>query len=236
MKHGGFWHGQVAPIRNRLLSGFLVIVPIAVTLFVLNLAFRATVGTVATAIDAFLNGFPRTVVYILSVGILFGVLYFAGLLASFVIGRKAIAMGERLVEMIPVAKTVYSASKQVIQLISRDTEETPRTTALVDFPAPGIKAFGFVTGRIRMPDGRMWIKVFIPTTPNPTTGFLQIVPEERCTLLDMSTEDTFGVIMSAGVLAPPDLTPHILSHAPTPPADDAPRDDGPAPDMELLNP
>ena len=152
------------------------------------------------------------------------------------IGRKAIAMGERLVEMIPVAKTVYSASKQVIQLISRDTEETPRTTALVDFPAPGIKAFGFVTGRIRMPDGRLWIKVFIPTTPNPTTGFLQIVPEERCTLLDMSTEDTFGVIMSAGVLAPPDLTPHILSHAPTPPADDAPRDDGPAPDMELLNP
>lgn len=236
MKHGGFWQGQIAPIRNRLLSGFLVIVPIAVTVFVLGIAFKATVGTVATAIDAFLNGFPRTVVYILSVGILFGVLYTAGLLASFVIGRKAIAMGERLVEMIPVVKTVYSASKQVIHLLNRDAAETPRATALVDFPAPGIKAFGFVTGRIRMPDGRLWIKVFIPTTPNPTTGFLQIVPEERCMLLDLSTEDAFGVIMSAGVLAPLDLTPHILPHAPTPPADDAPPDDGPTPDMELLNP
>lgn len=189
-------------VRNRLLSGLLVLIPLGISLFVLSLFLKATAGILMPLMTMLLGDLPKGVVFLLSVVVVFGVLYLAGMLASFVVGRKLIGVGERLVDQIPIVKTIYSVSKQVIQLFQTPSSGARRQVALVDFPAPGLKAISFVTGIITLPDGTVCYKVFIPTTPNPTTGFLQMVPVATAQLLDLSVEDAITLIMSGGVLAP----------------------------------
>jgi len=192
-------------IARRLISGIAVLIPLGITLFALSIIFKATVGVSASFLGLFLGDLPRNVVLILSVLLSVGVVYIAGLLASHVVGRKAIALGEVLVAQIPVVKTIYSASKQVIEMFQADPDSQSRKVVLVEFPTPGLKAFGFLTGRITMPDATECYKIFIPTAPNPTSGYFQLVPISRCEVLDMSSEEALRIIISVGILAPPYL-------------------------------
>lgn len=125
--------------------------------------------------------------------------------ASHVVGRKVIALGEVLVAQIPVVKTIYATSKQIIELFQGRSETQSQKVVLVEFPTPGLKAFGFLTGHITMPDATECYKVFIPTAPNPTSGYFQLVPVDRCEILDMSSEQALRLIISVGILAPPNL-------------------------------
>jgi uncharacterized membrane protein len=192
-------------VARRLISGLLVLIPLGITLFVLSLFFRATVGVSASLLGVFLGDLPESAVVLLAVALNIGVVYVAGVLASHVIGRKIIALGETVVAQIPVVKTIYATSKQVLELFQGRPDTEDQKVVLVEFPMAGLKAFGFLTGRIATPDGEECFKVFIPTTPNPTTGYFQLVPVARCQVLDMTTEEALRLIMSAGFLAPPDL-------------------------------
>lgn len=189
-------------VRGRLISGLLILVPLGITLFVLSFIFNITVGVLVPVLHALLPDLPPLVASALSLGILLAVLYLAGSLASLVLGRKIIAFGERIVEQIPVVKSIYSSSKQVIQLFMHRPEASMRRVVLIDFPSPGLKAFGFVTGEIMLPDGTPCYKVFIPTTPNPTTGFLQLSPIASTPVLAITPEEAIRLIMSGGLLAP----------------------------------
>lgn len=193
-------------VVQRLASGLLVLVPLVITLSVLGLLFRATVGALASFLGFFLGELPAGTVLLLASLVSVALVYLAGTLASHVVGRRAIAAGERLLAHIPVVKTIYAAASQVIELVKGNPDTVKQTVLLVEFPAPGMKAFGFMTGRITTPDGTECYTVFIPTTPNPTTGFLQIVPVARAEALDISMEEAFRLVMSAGFLAPPSLT------------------------------
>ncbi len=191
--------------RTRMISGLLVLVPLVVTYFVLQFLYKMSVGTLLpllNKVDLQLPEYAKPPVALL---VVFVAIYVAGLLAGNYVGRKVIALGEAILRRIPVVKTVYSASKQVVDTFSIKDKQGFKRVALVEYPRPGIYALGFVTGEIRLPDGRNCYIVFIPTSPNPTSGFLEAVPMSQAELLDLSIEETLRVVMSAGILSPESL-------------------------------
>ena len=208
-------HTPIQAARNRFISGILVLVPLTITLFVFSVVFNVTVGLIQPLTRLILDDRPPIVTSLVSVLLVLTIIYFAGSLASHVVGRRLIAMGEKIVEQIPIVTTIYSSSKKVIELLGTQVSPEGRQVALFDFPSPGLKAIGLVTGKIQTPDGTSYYKVIIPTTPNPTTGYLQFVLAEKAEILDMSAEDAFKLIMSAGILAP-DVFPVkvIQDHSP----------------------
>lgn len=193
-------------IRKRLVSGLLVVVPAGITLLILIFFYNVTVGMIVPLAKALLGDAPYPVVALFSFLVLFLALYFIGMLASHVIGRRLIHLAEWTVDQIPLVKTVYAVSKQVIDLFLKQQPGEGQQVVLVEFPGPGLRALGFVTGRIVGPDGRQYFKVFIPTTPNPTTGFLELVPAATTPVLQITMEEAISLIMSGGFLGPERLT------------------------------
>jgi uncharacterized membrane protein len=113
-----------------------------------------------------------------------------------------IGLFETLVMKIPLVKSIYSASKQVVDSISMPSNSAFKAVVLVEWPKPGMYAVGFLTGNMAGPKGNNLYKVFIPTTPNPTSGFLNLLSPEDVIITTMKTEDAFKMIMSGGIISP----------------------------------
>jgi uncharacterized membrane protein len=193
-------------IRSRLLSGLLVVVPAGITVLVLRFLYNFTAGRLTPLVKKFLSSYPDYVVTPASILILFALLYFVGLVASVVVGRKLIGTTESIIQRIPMVKTVYNASKQMVETLSFQNQDTEfKMAVFVEFPSPGMRALGFITGRIRLPDGLVYFKVFIPTTPNITVGILELVPVDRVYHSGLLVEDAIKTVVSVGILCPPRL-------------------------------
>ncbi len=134
-------------------------------------------------------------------------LYLVGLVTAFVVGRRLLTLGESIILRIPLIKSVYSLSKQVVDVFATSKSNAFRSVVVVEFPRPGLKAIGFVTGMMKDVDGKELTKVFVPTAPNPTTGFLELVPTEQVQATDMKVEDAFTMLVSGGVISPECLVP-----------------------------
>jgi uncharacterized membrane protein len=195
-----------AVIRKYILTGLLVLIPLFLTGWVLLTLFNLT--------DRVLNLIPR--VYrpeellgfpipglglILTVAIIFVI----GGLAANVIGRKLVAVGERILEKIPFLRWFYFSSKQIIEAVFINSQDSFRRAVLFEYPRKGIYSIGFITGES---SGQLEesvprsVTIFVPTTPNPTSGYLIIVPEEETIPLNWSVDEAFRIIVSAGVIMP----------------------------------
>ncbi|MCY2925098.1 MAG: DUF502 domain-containing protein, partial [Planctomycetota bacterium] len=142
------------------------------------------------------------VVSVISILILLVLLYLIGAIGHYVTGEKMLRTGEALLLRIPLVRTIYSASKQVIRAVGLPDRSAFKSVVLIDFPRPGAKALAFLTGYIQDPAGRKCCKVYVPTALNPTSGFLQFVPVEDVTPLVMTIEEAFKIVISGGILAP----------------------------------
>lgn len=189
-------------LRARLISGILVLIPLAITLFMLNILLASLTSFVRPLLEHFLGEIPKYAVTIIALFVTTLIIYFTGLVTNYVIGRRMIQLGERLLMKMPIIKSVYSASKQVVDTFSSTTKAAFKAVALVEFPRKGCLALGFVTGAMTNPDGQLMYRVFIATTPNPTTGFLLILPAEEVQFTDISVEEGVKMIVSGGVLSP----------------------------------
>jgi uncharacterized membrane protein len=138
----------------------------------------------------------------LSLAILLVVIYVLGAVARHVVGRRILGLGESLVLRLPFVKMVYSTSKQVVAAFQGQRRRAFKSVVFIEFPRPGMKAVGFVTGQVRLADGTAWETVFVPTTPNPTTGFLQLVPAGTAVQTGYTVEEGVKMIMSLGALTP----------------------------------
>jgi uncharacterized membrane protein len=151
------------------------------------------------------------VVALISVFLTFVVLYMIGLLVANLAGRRLVELVDRVVESVPIVKTVYRGLKQVLSSLTGPQTETFRRAALVPFPQEKMRCVGFITTMFTdSVSGEELATVFIPTTPNPTTGYLQIVKRKDLIELDWSVEDAVRTIMSGGI-----LRPDFLSVAPS---------------------
>ena len=190
-------------LRTRMVSGLLVLIPLAITLFILNLFFSSLNAFMRPVMQPWLNELPESVLTAIALVCSVLVIYFTGLVTNHIVGRRIIHWGESLLLKLPIVKSVYSASKQVVDTFSSSTKAAFKAVVLVEFPRRGSLAVGFITGTITNPEGQTLYRVFVATTPNPTSGFLIILPEPEVHFTDISVEDGIKMIVSGGMLAPP---------------------------------
>ena len=130
-----------------------------------------------------------------------------GVVARHLFGREIVRLWERLLSRVPVARNIYAAVKQLLDAIFVSGSQTNfRRVVLVEYPRKGVYALAFTTGPVRgstdsLPEPEL-INLFVPTTPNPTSGFYLLVPEKDLTPLDITVEQAFKLVMSAGLVAP----------------------------------
>lgn len=214
-KTAGVWAKTRRHVRNRIVSGILLLMPFGVTLLVMRWLFQWVVSILlplsekllpfiakSSLIESMPQSYINIFLSICSIIILLLLVYISGAIGQFVLVRRLIALGEMFVLKAPVVRAIYSASKQVIEAISLPNRAAFKSVVLVEFPRPGFKAIGFVIGHIRNADGEMLYKVFIPTTPNLTTSFLEIVSAGDVTELSMTVEDALKMILSGGIISP----------------------------------
>jgi len=188
--------------KTRMASGLVVLIPLVVTVAVIRFLFNFTSGILLPVVDPAVGTWPAGARAALSLAILIFVIYVLGAIATHVVGRRLLSLGESVVLKLPFVKVIYSASKQVVAAFQGQQSKAFKAVVFVEFPRPGMKAVGFVTGRIELVDGSSWDTVFVPTTPNPTTGFLQLVPAGSAVQTDYTVEEGIKMIMSLGVLTP----------------------------------
>jgi len=189
-------------LRTRLVSGVLVLIPLAITLFIVNLCFSSLTAFVRPAMRPWVGELPEYVLTLIALVGTIVLIYVVGLVTNHIIGRRLIQWGESLLLRLPIVKSVYSASKQVVDTFSSSTKAAFQAVVLVEFPRRDSLAVGFVTGTMLDPDGKVRYRVFVATTPNPTSGFLILLPAEDIRFTDISVEEGIKMIVSGGMLAP----------------------------------
>lgn len=194
-------------VRSRILSGLLVLVPLGITLLIFRLLLSSVAGVLQPLTDRLFESLPDYAVTLLSIVALLLLIYFTGLVAAHVVGRRMIAWMESILVRIPLVRSIYTSSKQVVEVLSFSTRPPFKAAVLVEFPGPGLRAVGFVTGDIVDAEGVECHKVFIPTTPNPTSGFLQVIPCDKVRYLKMTPEQAIKMVISGGILSPGRLEP-----------------------------
>ena len=190
-----------------LLTGLVILVPVTLTIYILKQIFDFMDGMFSPVVDRALQPyFPGA--HIPGLGFLLTVLVVLvlGWLSTNVVGRQLIHAGETLIGRIPVAKSIYSATKGVLEAISFDQSDAFKRVILVEYPKKDVFAVGFVTRSAKWPglDPRMAdiLLVFLPTTPNPTSGFLLLVPRSQTVDLPISVEDGIRMVISGGIVLP----------------------------------
>ena len=193
-------------LRRHVVRGLIVVVPLGVTVYAINFCYGLTAGFLAPFIRKSTGTLPETAIMVASVVLFFGLLYLLGVVATVAAGRRVISVFEYVLRKIPLVKAVYGASKQVVDLLGpRDADSNYESAVLVDFPFPGVKSLAFVTGRVVMQGGKEFSRVFVPTTPNPTSGYLELYPPEMIYPCGLSVEEAVKAAMSAGILMPATL-------------------------------
>ncbi|MDH7598425.1 MAG: DUF502 domain-containing protein [Sedimentisphaerales bacterium] len=216
------WQMTKKDLKTRMISGLLVLVPFLVALAVVRWLLLFVTGFVrpiaSWLVGLVLHGLghqavPRIYVSVLtallSISVLAVLVYVIGAIAQFMVGRRLIHIGETMMMKIPIIGTVYSATKQVLGAVTLSEHEALKSVVIVEFPRPGFRSLAFLTGKIQDQQGNTYCKVFIPTAPNPTTGFFQMVPVSQVRQTDMTIEDAFKMILSGGLLGP-----EVLEHRP----------------------
>ncbi len=199
----------MAALRKWLFTGLLVIVPGVITAWVLTWIVSTLDQTLTILPGAWhpdrLLGF-----HIPGFGVLLtlAILLIVGAFASNFAGRKLVSLGDSLVTRIPVVRSIYSSVKQVSDTLFSESGNAFRTAVLVQWPRDGVWTVAFSTGQ---PSGEVagylrdeFVSVYVPTTPNPTSGYFVLMRKSDCVELDMSIDAALKYIVSMGVVAPPD--------------------------------
>ncbi|MBR8829196.1 MAG: DUF502 domain-containing protein [Gomphosphaeria aponina SAG 52.96 = DSM 107014] len=204
-------------LKNDLIAGFLVVIPLATTIW-LTFTISNWVINFLTQIPKQLNPFDGLDPFLTNIlNILVGLavplmfILLIGLMARNIVGRWFLDFGEKILQAIPLAGSVYKTLKQILETLLKDSKSKFRRVVMVEYPRRGIWTLGFVTGtisnQIQSHLTKPVLSVFIPTTPNPTSGWYAIVPEDDVIDLSISIEDAFKVLISGGIVSTNEISP-----------------------------
>jgi uncharacterized membrane protein len=195
-------------LRGTLLAGVLVLTPLVATYLVLRLLFNFLKGLVNPLTDLKLFDFvPAGVVTWVAFGLLIIIIYLAGLLGTRMLGGRLVNLVHKVAETIPGVGAVYRMARQASQVVggSNDGRAHYERVVMVEFPRKGMKTIGLVTGRLEGQNGKPMYMLYIPTAPNPASGFTALVCEDEVTPTDMTVEDAMKLIVSAGTVFPENI-------------------------------
>ncbi|AHD00924.1 DUF502 domain-containing protein [Leisingera methylohalidivorans] len=202
--------GLFASLRASFFTGIVVIAPVSLTIWLLWSVMGWIDSVVLPLVPTTFRPEQYIGINLRGVGLIIFLLFtiVVGWIAKGILGRSLINFAESLVERMPVVRTVYSGIKQISETVFAQSERSFEKACLVQYPRKGIWAIGFISttakGEIskKVETSRGLVSVFLPTTPNPTSGFLLFVPEEDVIELDMSVEDSAKLVISAGLVYP----------------------------------
>jgi len=195
-------------LKRWFLAGIILLAPVLITFYLLAAVVRAMDGIIhlipASYQPAQLIGFN-----IPGLGLILTLLLvlLTGMIGASYIGRRMVRLGESVVNRIPLVRAVYGSLKHVLETILHNNRDTFRRVVMIEYPRKGLYALAFVTGtdrgEVQHRTRDSVIAVFVPTTPNPTSGFLLYVPENEVIPMQMTVEQGMKCVISGGVLSPP---------------------------------
>ena len=197
-------------LRNIFITGLLITLPIALTWFILKFLFKNLDALAPVFTDLLIKmHVPIPEGYrIPFLGVIMTLLtiLLIGMFATNIFGKRLVHLGERIVEKIPFVRSIYSGTKQVVVSFAHADTTGFNRVVLIEFPRRGINAIGFVTGETQGEVQRLTshnvINVFVPTTPNPTSGFLIFAPPEEVRDISMTIEEGVKYVISGGIVDP----------------------------------
>ena len=199
-------------LRTSFLTGVVVAAPIGITVILVMMFVNFVDGKVVPLLERLPPRFqPETYLpfTIPGLGVVVAIigLTMLGMLTRNLFGRSLLNLGERIVDRMPVVRTIYGTLKQIFETVFSQTEMSFQDVALVEYPRKGVYAIAFVTtatkGEIQARTDGDVVCVFLPTTPNPTSGFLLFVDRKDMIVLDMTVEEAAKMVISAGLVTPP---------------------------------
>lgn len=193
-------HGFLGFLRNRLVTGLLVAFPLVVTIFFGRFLFDL-VDRWADPISMQL--FERRIPGV-GTALFVIVIFVLGVLAHNVLGRRVLRIGDKIFARIPILRSIYLGTREVTRAFAGERAKSFRRVVLIPFPYDGVWSIAFVTGEFEeaTPDGpRRLISVFMPTTPNPTTGFFLVYPETSLRTTNLSVEEALRLVISGGLVS-----------------------------------
>lgn len=213
--------------RRYLIAGLLVWLPIGVTVFLFDVLLGLTDKNLANLLQLvpneplkeFLTAIPGlgAIVTVL-------VLLLTGLFTANILGRRIVSATEQLLTRVPLVRTVYSAVKNFAEVVFSPNGDSFKQVLLIEYPRKGVWSLAFQTstnlGEVQARTGKQMVCTFVPTTPNPTSGFIIMVPADEVVVLDMEVEEALKMIISLGVVVPEwrrqDLVPQVAAKADNP--------------------
>lgn len=206
-------------IRGYLLTGLVVWLPIIITVVVLHFIVDLLDQTVSLLPQSY---HPKQLIgyNIPGLGVIISLLllFFTGILATNFFGQLLVKWGESILARIPLVRSIYSAAKQVLSAILSTNSQAFREVLLIEYPRKGSWSIGFQTGianpSISQGANEELVSAFIPTTPNPTSGFIILVPKKEVIKLDMSIDEALKYVISLGVMQP-GVVPEAIQAEPT---------------------
>ncbi len=195
------------PFRKWFITGLIVLLPIVGTFMVINWLISISDRALALLPESYQ---PETLlgIDVPGTGIVFALLFvmLIGVLATNFFGKWLLAWFDAVLARVPVVRSIYGAIKQLLEAVVGSRKNAFRQVVLVSFPQSGQWSIGFVTGSAKLPlpvdETEGLVTVFVPTTPNPTSGWLLFVPEEELKILPMSVEDGMKMVISGGIISP----------------------------------
>lgn len=210
-------------VRRSFAAGLLVLLPLLLTVWIIEQFFNLVSGVLYGPVSMIFGGADRLeaplpligwsglrvehLVPVLSILALLLIIFMLGLIARNVLGARALAFGERILARIPIIRRVYVAVSQISEAFLSSQKGAFKRAVLFQYPRPGMWSVGFVTNEdagdtlANMPADDYYF-IFLPTTPNPTSGFMLVIPQKDCIELEMPVEDALKLIISGGAVNP----------------------------------
>ncbi len=194
-------------LRAYFLAGILVTAPISITFYIawlfIDFVDRQVTPWIPTAWNPKQWGVPGMGLLLVVVA-----LTVVGALTAGILGRLWIRFSEAIMQRMPVLRGIYSAVKQIFETMLSQKSQAFREVAVIEYPRRGMWSLAFISGsaapQVNRCAGEEMISVFVPTTPNPTSGFLLFLPRAEVHVLDMTVDEGFKLLISCGIVAPPD--------------------------------
>jgi uncharacterized membrane protein len=203
--------GAFGSLRGYFLAGILVTAPISITVYLTWNFLQFVDSKVAHLIPDIYNPSSYLPFSLPGIGLIAVVIFFimVGWFTKNFFGKLLVNMSETVVDRVPVISKIYSALKQIFETIMATQSQAFREVVMLEYPRKGVWSIGFVTGttegEVQRTTAEETMNVFVPTTPNPTSGYLLFVPRKELRFMDMTVEEAAKLIVSAGIIVPPDF-------------------------------
>ena len=183
--------------KSKLFAGIAILLPLYLTFIVIKFVFVSLEEISEPLLNKLGLDIPGLGIMLTMI-----LIYILGLLMTNFLGRKIFNLGENIVKKVPIVNIIYTTLKQITDTFTKDSNDTFKGAIYIQYPRRGLWTMAFISGESESKEGIAYYHVFVPTTPNPTSGFFLVIPQSDSIATDMSVEEGLKTIISGGLLAP----------------------------------